>query len=137
MQVFHFAKAMWNVVSLFICHVSLIFLITQITRISEKKNTNQFYKMIRVFAFTSASIFAISLSLSGERIGEGLLLHRHPYPFTMACKLRCIHTLYGGDAIAEISGMGNKHGIFKNITAPCQPAKKEIGAGIFGAFVIS
>ena len=55
----------------------------------------------------------------------------------MACKLRCIHTLYGCNAIAEITGVGYKHGILKNITATGQPAKEEIGTGIFGAFVIT
>ena len=63
--------------------------------------------------------------------------HAHPYAFAVAGKLRRIHTLNGGNSIAEITGMRYKHRVFENVSTPGQPAKKEIGAGIFGAFVIA
>ncbi len=61
----------------------------------------------------------------------------YSYSLTMARKLRCIHTLNSCNAIAEITLMRYKQRIFKNIRAFIEPAKKEIGAGIFGAFVIT
>ena len=55
----------------------------------------------------------------------------------MARKLWRIHTLNAGDASAEIAGMGYKQWVFKYISSPWKPPKKEIGAGIFGGFVIA
>ena len=64
-------------------------------------------------------------------------LYLHPYPFTMACKFRGIHTLTSGDAITKIACNCYKHGVFKYITAPWQLAKKEICTCIFSGFVIA
>ena len=55
----------------------------------------------------------------------------------MTGKLRRIHALNTCYTIAEITRMRNKQRVFKNISAFWQPAEKEIGAGIFGAFIIS
>lgn len=65
------------------------------------------------------------------------LLNINTDAFTMRTKLRCIHTLNGGNAIAEITGMGNEQRIFEHIGSFSQVAKKEIGAGILSAFVIA
>lgn len=43
-----------------------------------------------------------------------LIFHIYPYAFAMAAKLRSIHALNAGDAIAKITGMGYMHWIFKN-----------------------
>jgi hypothetical protein len=66
-----------------------------------------------------------------------ILLHLHPYPFTMAGKFGCIHTLNSCDAIAEIAFMCYKNRVFKNIGSLGQPAKEEISAGVFSGFVIA
>ena len=55
----------------------------------------------------------------------------------MRTELRCIHTLNGCNAIAEITCMRNKQRIFEHISSFSQVAEKEISAGIFGAFIIT
>ena len=45
------------------------------------------------------------------------LFHIHSHPLAMRRKFRCIHTLNGGNAIAEISAMCNKHRVFENISS--------------------
>ncbi len=55
----------------------------------------------------------------------------------MTCKLRRIHTLYRSDTITEITGMCSKQSVFKYIGSFSQVAEKEIGTGIFGAFIIT
>ncbi len=55
----------------------------------------------------------------------------------MAGKFRCVHTLNGGNAITKIATMGYGQRIFKYIRATVQIIKKEISAGITGAFVVT
>jgi hypothetical protein len=55
----------------------------------------------------------------------------------MAGKLWCIHTLNSGDAIAEITCMCCKQGVFKHISAFLKIIKEEIGTCIFRAFIIT
>ena len=55
----------------------------------------------------------------------------------MTAEFGGIHALNAGDAIAEISGMGNQQFVFEHISSPAEPADKEIGAGVLGAFIIA
>ena len=88
---------------------------SQITQIFR----NLFYVLIKIFYGGNYSIFLLHQVESSKIPLEGDLggFHTHPYPFAVACKLWRIHTLYCSNAIAEIAGMCNKHGVFKNISA--------------------
>jgi len=55
----------------------------------------------------------------------------------MRGKLRSIHTLDVGDAIAEITGMRYEQCKLKHISSFTQVIKKEVGAGIFSCFIIA
>ena len=52
------------------------------------------------------------------------LFHIHFHAFTMRGEFRGIHTLNGGNSVAEISSVSYKHRIFKNISSFIQIAKE-------------
>jgi hypothetical protein len=74
--------------------------------------------LIRIRRFTKAA-----RCIPGRRKGgafslrRGLGLYPHPYPFTMARKLRRIHALDAADTVAEITAVRYIQFVFKYIRA--------------------
>ena len=66
-----------------------------------------------------------------------LLFYRDPDSFRVSGKLRRVHTLDTGDAIAEFTGMGGKEFVFEYVGSFPQVTEEEIGTRVFGAFVIT
>ncbi len=63
------------------------------------KIQTQIQDQVQFLLFEVELEFALELLLAFERS----LLHRHPQPFRMARKLRCIHALDRRDAIGEVT----------------------------------
>src|SRR5665811_347783 len=65
------------------------------------------------------------------------LANIYSYAFAVCCKPGSVHALNGCNAVAEVATVCYKHRVFKNVSAFCKPAKKEVGACIFGTLIIS